>query len=191
MALREAAPQTTTYYDVGGWMSYVLDGALLNVTLFPDTIAVQPDPLLDVKYFWEERVFADDPFTPAIELSVPFALAVMIFNEGYGLARDLKIESGQPEIIDNDKVRVLRMRIQILWPVPRLCVGVRLRLVVALHFHAESSSIRESQSQNHSQKRRMFSPMSLTYSEFDWEFDFLTLTSTSRAALTTKDLLDF
>ena len=103
MALREAAPQTTTYYDVGGWMSYVLDGALLNITLFPDTIAVQPDPLLDVKYFWEERVFADDPFTPDIEPSVPCALAVMIFNEGYGLASDMKIVSGQPEIIDNEK----------------------------------------------------------------------------------------
>jgi len=54
MALREAAPKFDTLYDVSGELSYAVDGVLLTVPLFPDTITVTPDPILHVKYFWEQ-----------------------------------------------------------------------------------------------------------------------------------------
>jgi hypothetical protein len=60
---------------------------------------VIPDPVLVVKYFLEKLVFSDDPFTPQIEPPVPFTLGLMIRNEGYGIAKSMKITSGQPSMI--------------------------------------------------------------------------------------------
>ena len=49
-------------------------------------------------------MYADDPFTPEIfEPSVPFQLAVLIENRGYGDAYDLNIASSQPVITENEK----------------------------------------------------------------------------------------
>ena len=72
-------------------------------TLYPDTITVVPDPRLNIKYFWQRRIYSDDPFTPEIEPPIPFNLAVMVHNSGYGQAFDVSIVSGQPEIIENEK----------------------------------------------------------------------------------------
>ena len=46
-------------------------------------------------------VFADDPFTLPIEPPVPFTLGVRVSNTGEGIARSLKIESAQPQIVEN------------------------------------------------------------------------------------------
>lgn len=64
---------------------------------------MRPDPQLFITYFWQRDVFADDPFTPVIEPSIPFYLAVLIENRGFGTAFDLGLASSQPEIIENDK----------------------------------------------------------------------------------------
>jgi hypothetical protein len=56
-----------------------------------------------VRYFHQRDVFADDPFTPEVEPSVPYSLAVQILNQGYGAARNLKLQSGQPQIVENEK----------------------------------------------------------------------------------------
>ena len=73
MALREAAPVEATAYEIGGFFVYYDQGVRREVTLFPDTITVEPDPALHVKYFWERDVYSDDPFTEEIEPAVPFA----------------------------------------------------------------------------------------------------------------------
>jgi hypothetical protein len=65
------------------------------------------DGLIDVvsivDYFIERRVVSDDPFTEEVEAAVPFALAVLVSNDGFGVARSLAISSSQPTIVDNRK----------------------------------------------------------------------------------------
>ncbi|HFE48939.1 MAG TPA: hypothetical protein ENJ21_06445, partial [Chromatiaceae bacterium] len=54
-------------------------------------------------YFHQRDVYADDPFTDEVEPSIPYSLGVLVRNQGAGVARALRIDSGQPEIIDNEK----------------------------------------------------------------------------------------
>jgi subtilase family serine protease len=88
---------------VGGTIIYRQDGVRVTVPLTPAPIDVFPQPELVVRYFHERDVFADDPFTRELEPSIPYALAAQILNVGYGAARSLKISSGQPQIIENEK----------------------------------------------------------------------------------------
>ena len=101
--LHEAAPVEDKQYDIAGTLKYVSDGDEVSIPLFPTTVTVKPDPSLCVHYFWEKDVWSDDPFTDIIEPSIPIVLAVVVQNQGYGMANDLKITSSQPEIIENDK----------------------------------------------------------------------------------------
>ena len=100
---RDAAPQQPTVYGVGGLLSYTFEGKTVTVPLYSAPITVYPDPLLVVKYFHQRDVFSDDPFTPEIEPSLPFNLAVMVENRGYGTAQNVRIISGQPRIVENEK----------------------------------------------------------------------------------------
>ena len=100
---RAAAPMTDTTYYVGGTLSYKQDGILVTIPLFPAQITVKPDPLLTFHYFLQYNVYSDDPFTPVVEPSDPFALGLIIRNKGYGTARNLTIATSQPEVISNDK----------------------------------------------------------------------------------------
>lgn len=108
---RTAAPEAPATYYVGGTLAYSVDGQWVTNTLFPDDITVMPDPNLGVKYFWERDVYSDDPFTPEVEPAVPFSLGLMIGNTGHGTAKDVRINSGQPEIVDNDKGLLVDFRI--------------------------------------------------------------------------------
>lgn len=101
---RDAAPEAPTQYGVGGYLTYRIDGKLATVPLVPVTITVFPDPRLVVQYFHQRDVFSDDPFTrDVIEPTVPFNLAVMVANRGKGDARNVRIISSQPEIVENEK----------------------------------------------------------------------------------------
>ncbi|KAL3847721.1 hypothetical protein ACJMK2_018617 [Sinanodonta woodiana] len=107
-----AATQDDTLYDVGGRLSYTVGGSNFSVPLLPDTITVKPNPSLIVHYFHEKYVRGDDPLTQnVIEPTVPFTLAVMIMNDGYGIARALKISSAQPEIRENEKGLLITFKI--------------------------------------------------------------------------------
>ncbi|HEY9175282.1 MAG TPA: hypothetical protein VI136_23600, partial [Verrucomicrobiae bacterium] len=99
----DAAPQTSTVYYVSGVLRYRQQGVQIYVPLSAEAITVHPNPRLVVKYFHQRDVFADDPFTDVVEPSVPFSLAVMVANRGFGEARNLRITSAQPEIIENEK----------------------------------------------------------------------------------------
>ena len=101
--LSEAAPVTDRVYDVGGTLTYSLDGENITIPLLPTLITVTPDPSLRVHYFWERYVVGDDPFTDEVENSLPFTLGVAVKNAGYGMAYNLQITSGRPEIIENER----------------------------------------------------------------------------------------
>ncbi len=103
LPLTEAAPMFDTKYDIGGVLRYSINGIDYIQYLAPDTVTVKPDPQLFLKYFYSREVFADDPFTSAVEPSIPFHLALLIENRGYGDAVNLQILSSQPEIVENKK----------------------------------------------------------------------------------------
>ena len=99
-----AAPEIPTQYSIGGTLSYLENGATVTIPLLSAPITVYPQAELYLDYFHQRDVFADDPFTDdIIETSVPYSLAVLVRNEGKGAAKNLKITSGQPKIIDNEK----------------------------------------------------------------------------------------
>lgn len=100
---QDAAPMEAVVYQVSGEFRYMDDGEMITVPMLPQTITVFPNPSLKLKYFHQRDVYSDDPFTDAIEPSIPFSLGVMIENTGAGVAKNLKIASGQPEIVENDK----------------------------------------------------------------------------------------
>ena len=91
-------------YEVGVRMAGKVSGVILpkNVLVaIPDTIVVRPEPQLDINYFQPRDVQGDDPFTDEVESAVPFTLGVLVRNSGFGTARNLKIASQQPKIIEN------------------------------------------------------------------------------------------
>ncbi|MBN9691849.1 MAG: putative Ig domain-containing protein [Verrucomicrobia bacterium] len=100
----DAAPtQGVRTFLVGGTIIYRQDGVRITVPLTPASIDVHPQPELVVRYFHERNVYSDDPFTRVLEPAVPYALAAQVLNVGYGTAKSLRIESGQPQIIENEK----------------------------------------------------------------------------------------
>lgn len=100
---QDAAPEIPTQYFVSGTLRYTQDGLQVTVPLAAAPITVYPNPRLFVDYFHQRDVFSDDPFTPEIEPSIPYSLAVMVQNQGKGVAKNMRITSGQPQIIDNEK----------------------------------------------------------------------------------------
>ena len=107
----DAAPEVPTVYGVGGVLMYDQDGQSIVIPLFSAPITVNPDPVLTVRYFMQRDVYSDDPFTPQIEPSVPFVLGVMVNNHGKGTARNVKIISGQPRVIENEKGLLIDFKI--------------------------------------------------------------------------------
>ncbi|MCA3176729.1 MAG: hypothetical protein ING36_14575 [Burkholderiales bacterium] len=90
-------------YLVGATLKYKFGGeeTVLNVT--PDVITVKPLPLLTLDYFLTQDVWADDPLTSGIEPTEPFTLGVRVKNTGFATAKNLKIDSAQPKIIENNQ----------------------------------------------------------------------------------------
>lgn len=94
-------PQGTLYY-VGARLTYDVGGEESVTEVTPDYIFVKPLPELTLDYFLPRDVYADDPFTPEIESPEPFSLGARVQNNGHGVARNLRIESAQPEIVENE-----------------------------------------------------------------------------------------
>ncbi|MFB6318394.1 FISUMP domain-containing protein [Saccharicrinis sp. FJH54] len=101
----EAAKDTVVNYSFGGSIKYLDPFTGTNVTkpLFPVTLGVKPGPELNIHYFMQRDILGDDPLTTIEEPVIPAELAVMLYNNGYGIANNVRIESAQPEIVDNEK----------------------------------------------------------------------------------------
>ncbi|MBI1842112.1 MAG: cadherin repeat domain-containing protein [Verrucomicrobia bacterium] len=108
---RAAAPDGPVDYGVGGVLIYQQDGHEITIPLFSAPITVYPDPALSVQYFHQRDVFSDDPFTPEVEPSVPFVLGVVVDNHGKGTAKNVRIISGQPRIVENQKGLLIDFKI--------------------------------------------------------------------------------
>ncbi|WP_168442257.1 CARDB domain-containing protein [Pontiella desulfatans] len=98
-----AAPSVDTVYLISGTIGYVQDGTPVSIPVQPVPVTVRPDAALHLKYFHQRDVVSDDPHTDPVEAKEPFALAVVVENKGGGAARNLTINSAQPEIVDNEK----------------------------------------------------------------------------------------
>lgn len=98
-----AAPNGPTIYKVRGQLSYAVGGQTLAFPLFPAQITVLPNPSLELNYFIETQVLGDDPFTPELEPSIPFSLGLWARNAGGGTAGNVRIESGEPVIVENER----------------------------------------------------------------------------------------
>lgn len=88
-------------YDVGATLTYMEGTNQKLVPILPDQITVMPQPELTLDYFMPIDVTGDDPYTSNVEPPVPYSLGLRVKNTGYGDAWNFKIQSAQPEIIDN------------------------------------------------------------------------------------------
>ena len=88
-------------YFVGARLTYRIGGEAQVTEVAPDQIVVKPLPEIALDYFLPAEVFGDDPFTPAVEPATVFPLGVRVKNNGFGIARALKIDSAQPRIVEN------------------------------------------------------------------------------------------
>ncbi len=73
----------------------------LAIPFAAQTITVLPSPSLTIRYFEQSAVYADDPYTPQVEPSQPFALGVQVLNTGAGAANNVSITSAQPQIVSS------------------------------------------------------------------------------------------
>ncbi len=106
----EDAP-TGKLYFVGAILDYTLGGEPEHVEVTPDFITVKPLPKLTLDYFLTREVKADDPFTTQIEPIEPYTLGVRIRNNGAAPAQNVKIDSAQPRIIENEQGLLIGFRI--------------------------------------------------------------------------------
>lgn len=92
-------------YEVGATLTYKVGSNTEEerVEVAPDTILVLPLPELQLDYFLPYDVYGDNPDTTTrIEEAEPFSLAVRVANIGFGEAKNVKIDSAQPTIVEND-----------------------------------------------------------------------------------------
>ena len=89
-------------YFVGATLDYTLGGEPQTTTVSPDSIYVKPLPKLALDYFLTQDVIADDAFTSEIEPAEPFTLGVRVRNNGAATANNVKIDSAQPTIVENE-----------------------------------------------------------------------------------------
>ena len=101
-----AAPKAPVNYSFGGKIIYVdpSSGDTVTADLSPVTLTVNPSPDLQIDYFMQRNILGDDALTlDRVEPSIPAVLGVRIDNQGYGTAKDVKLETAQPEIVENEK----------------------------------------------------------------------------------------
>ncbi len=102
---KNAAPTQPVVYSFGGSFSFIdpFTGEGLTYPLYPVEITVNPSPDLYVDYFMQRDILGDDALTEDIvEPSVPAELGVIIHNQGAGEAKNVTLETAEPQIIDNE-----------------------------------------------------------------------------------------
>ena len=101
-----AAPTEPKVYYFGGTFSFIdpYTSDEIVYDLYPVEITVNPSPDLYVDYFMQRTILGDDALTlDVVEPSIPAELGVIIHNQGAGMAKNVILETAEPEIIDNEK----------------------------------------------------------------------------------------
>lgn len=107
-----AAPEYDKVYAFGGSLTYVdpINGLTVTKEILPDYLTVKPSPDLALDYFMQRDIYGDDPLTEEIEPMRDAEFALIIDNQGYGDALNLKMITHQPEITDNEKGLLIDFR---------------------------------------------------------------------------------
>ena len=103
---KNAAPTEPKIYSFGGTFTFTdpYTGDDVEMELYPVDLTVNPSPDLYVDYFMQRDILGDDALTEdKVEPSVPAELGVRIHNKGMGVAKNVNLETAEPEIVDNDK----------------------------------------------------------------------------------------
>ncbi len=95
--------ESGTLYHVGARLEYTISGQERVTEVTPDYIFVKPMPEIALDYFLPAEVYGDDAFTLEIEPPIPFSLGLRVNNTGQGVAKNLKIDSAQPKIVENEQ----------------------------------------------------------------------------------------
>lgn len=101
-----AAPDMPVVWTFGGSLTYIDPFTDLEVTrrLQPVSLTVHPSPVLDMTYFLQRDVYSDDPLTAdVVESGEDAEFALVIHNVGAGEAKNVKLVTEQPQIIENEK----------------------------------------------------------------------------------------
>lgn len=100
---KETAPTKPVNYLFGGTVTYrdVATGKLITQELMQTKLTVNPSPDLHLTYFVQRDFVSDDPLTEEVEPWEPVEFALLIQNKGAGEALNLRIETSDPEVVDN------------------------------------------------------------------------------------------
>lgn len=100
-----AASTEPITYTFGGALSYSdpYTGKTVVRRFSPVELKVNPSPLLDLTYFIQRDVIGDNPLTETVEPMVAAEFALLISNVGYGDAKNVRLTTGQPVIVENEK----------------------------------------------------------------------------------------
>ncbi|WP_279134511.1 InlB B-repeat-containing protein [Parabacteroides johnsonii] len=111
-----AAPDEPVEWSFGGTLSFkdpFHDGEEVTHELFPVTMTVNPSPNLKLDYFIQQDIFGDDPLTEdVVEPVIPSEFSLLINNVGKAEAKNVKMITRQPEIIDNEKGLLVNIAIK-------------------------------------------------------------------------------
>ena len=107
-----AAPIAAIDYIFGGNLTFSVDGKQRHADLAEQLMTVKPTPELNLDYFMQRDVIADDAITKdVVEQAEEAEFAVLISNVGYGNAENLKMVTAQPEMVDNEESLFLQYSI--------------------------------------------------------------------------------
>lgn len=101
-----AAPSEPVKYNFGGSLTYIDPFTGLEVTrdLLPVILTVNPLPDLELTYLMQRDVYGDDPLTKdVVEPMEEAEFALIINNKGNGEAKNLRMLTEQPKIVENEK----------------------------------------------------------------------------------------
>lgn len=102
---RYAAPDGPVTLYIRGTLSYLdpFTGERAQFALAPVPITIKPTPVLDLIYFQQRDVMADNPLTEDVEPSEEVEFALLMINKGWGDATQVSMMTEQPKIVDNEK----------------------------------------------------------------------------------------
>lgn len=99
-------------YIFGGSLTFAVDGKERHADLAEQLMTVRPTPELNLDYFLQRDVIADDAITTdVVEPAEEAEFAVLISNVGYGDAENLRMVTAQPEMVDNEESLFLQYSI--------------------------------------------------------------------------------
>lgn len=101
-----AAPDKAQEYTFGGRLKYLdpFTHTIVTRELSAVPLTVTPSPELDLTYFIQRDVLGDNPLTPdVVEPSEDAEFSLLVHNVGSGEAKNVVLETAQPEIVENVK----------------------------------------------------------------------------------------